>query len=80
MRPFYNVPGQNLDRIWKFSPDHESRRRTGRLHRLHPGKHEVRIVDYVDSKVPMLARMSEKRRVGYRAMEYREHDDRTLLV
>ena len=51
----------------------------GRLHRLHPGKHEVRIVDYVDSKVPMLARMFEKRRVGYRAMGYREHDDGTLL-
>ena len=31
----------------------------GRLHRLHPGKHEVRIVDYVDSKLPMLARMFE---------------------
>jgi superfamily II DNA or RNA helicase len=51
----------------------------GRLHRLHPGKHEVRIVDYVDSKVPMLARMFEKRRVGYRAMGYREHDNGTLL-
>jgi superfamily II DNA or RNA helicase len=51
----------------------------GRLHRLHPGKHEVRIVDYVDSKVPMLTKMSEKRRVGYRAMGYREDDNETLL-
>ena len=51
----------------------------GRLHRLHPGKHEVRIVDYVDSKVPMLARMFERRRVGYRAMGYREDDHGTLL-
>ena len=51
----------------------------GRLHRLHPGKHEVRIVDYVDSKVPMLARMFERRRVGYRAMGYREDDNETLL-
>ena len=51
----------------------------GRLHRLHPGKHEVRIVDYVDSKIPMLARMFEKRRVGYRAMGYRENDNGTLL-
>jgi superfamily II DNA or RNA helicase len=51
----------------------------GRLHRLHPGKHEVRIVDYVDSKVPMLARMYDKRRVGYRAMGYREDDNGTLL-
>ncbi len=47
----------------------------GRLHRLHPGKHEVRIVDYVDSKVPMLARMFEKRRIGYRAMGYRDDDN-----
>ncbi len=51
----------------------------GRLHRLHPGKHEVRIVDYVDRKVPMLARMFEKRRIGYRAMGYRENDDETFL-
>jgi superfamily II DNA or RNA helicase len=44
----------------------------GRLHRLHPGKEEVRFVDYVDVKVPMLARMFEKRRRGYRAMGYQE--------
>ncbi len=51
----------------------------GRLHRLHPGKQEVRIIDYVDDKVPMLARMFEKRRIGYRAMGYREGDDETFL-
>jgi hypothetical protein len=51
----------------------------GRLHRLHPGKREVRIVDYVDSKIPMLARMFEKRRIGYRSMGYRESDKGTLL-
>jgi superfamily II DNA or RNA helicase len=51
----------------------------GRLHRLHPTKREVRIVDYVDSKVPMLARMFEKRLVGYRAMGYREDDTAPLL-
>jgi superfamily II DNA or RNA helicase len=45
---------------------------TGRLHRLHPGKREVRIVDYVDGKVPMLARMFEKRLRAYRAMGYEE--------
>jgi len=50
-----------------------------RLHRLHPGKHEVRIVDYADNKVPMLARMFERRRVGYRAMGYREDDNGTFL-
>lgn len=52
----------------------------GRLHRLHPGKREVRIVDYVDGKVPMLARMFERRRVGYRAMGYREDDNDFLGV
>jgi len=42
----------------------------GRLHRLHPGKAEVRIFDYVDSGVPMLLRMFEKRLRGYRAIGY----------
>jgi superfamily II DNA or RNA helicase len=43
---------------------------TGRLHRLHPGKTEVRIYDYVDNEVPMLLRMFEKRLRGYRAIGY----------
>jgi superfamily II DNA or RNA helicase len=43
---------------------------TGRLHRLHPGKREVRIFDYVDGNVPMLLRMFEKRLRGYRAIGY----------
>ena len=43
---------------------------TGRLHRLHPGKSEVRIFDYVDREVPMLLRMFEKRLRGYRAIGY----------
>jgi superfamily II DNA or RNA helicase len=42
----------------------------GRLHRLHPGKTEVRIYDYVDRDIPMLARMFEKRLRGYRAIGY----------
>jgi len=33
----------------------------GRLHRLHERKREVRIYDYVDAAVPMLARMHQKR-------------------
>ena len=44
----------------------------GRLHRLHPGKREVRIVDYVDTKVPMLRKMFEKRLLDYRSMGYQE--------
>jgi superfamily II DNA or RNA helicase len=55
----------------------------GRLHRLHPGKTEVRIYDYVDRDVPMLARMFKKRLRGYHAIGYDrdfrpprlEHDD-----
>ncbi len=43
---------------------------TGRLHRLHPGKTEVRIYDYVDRAVPMLVKMFEKRLRGYRAIGY----------
>ena len=43
---------------------------TGRLHRLYPGKTEVRIYDYVDREIPMLHRMFEKRLRGYRAIGY----------
>jgi hypothetical protein len=42
----------------------------GRLHRLHPGKTEVRIYDYVDREVPLFLRMFEKRLRGYRAIGY----------
>ena len=42
----------------------------GRLHRIHDGKKVVRVFDYVDSLVPMLARMYEKRLLGYRAIGY----------
>ena len=43
---------------------------TGRLHRLHPAKREVRIYDYIDRHVPMLARMADKRLRGYRSIGY----------
>lgn len=43
---------------------------TGRLHRRHPDKKEVRIYDYVDREVPTLLRMSEKRLAAYRAIGY----------
>lgn len=42
----------------------------GRLHRRHHAKREVRIYDYVDSRVPVLSRMFEKRLSAYRAMGY----------
>jgi superfamily II DNA or RNA helicase len=43
---------------------------TGRLHRLHPGKRDVQIYDYVDREVPILLRMFERRLRGYRAIGY----------
>lgn len=42
----------------------------GRLHRLHAGKREVRILDYADFGVPLLARMFERRREAYAAIGY----------
>ena len=42
----------------------------GRLHRVHAGKADVIIYDYVDGGVPVLARMHQKRLAGYRAMGY----------
>jgi very-short-patch-repair endonuclease len=42
----------------------------GRLHRLHDGKREVRIYDYADLNVPMLARMFDRRCEGYEAIGY----------
>jgi superfamily II DNA or RNA helicase len=42
----------------------------GRLHRIHDGKKVVRVFDYVDAQVPMLARMYEKRMKRYRAIGY----------
>jgi len=42
----------------------------GRLHRLHDAKRVVRVFDYVDSKVLMLARMYARRLKGYSAIGY----------
>ncbi len=43
----------------------------GRLHRVHAGKTEVRIYDYVDEHVPVLRRMFVRRMRGYEAIGYR---------
>jgi superfamily II DNA or RNA helicase len=42
----------------------------GRLHRLHDGKREVRVYDYADLNIPMLARMFDKRCRGYESLGY----------
>lgn len=44
----------------------------GRLLRRAPGKTEVRIHDYVDALVPLLAKMAERRLRGYRAIGFEE--------
>lgn len=47
----------------------------GRLHRPYADKVEVRIYDYVDGGVPMLAGMFGKRLRGYRKIGYEESTD-----
>jgi superfamily II DNA or RNA helicase/very-short-patch-repair endonuclease len=42
----------------------------GRLHRLHESKREVRVYDYADLDVSMLARMFDRRCRGYEAVGY----------
>jgi hypothetical protein len=42
----------------------------GRLHRLYDGKRDVRVYDYADLEVPMLARMFDRRCRGYEALGY----------
>jgi len=42
----------------------------GRLHRLHEGKREVRVHDYADLNIPMLAKMFDKRCRGYESLGY----------
>ena len=53
---------------------------TGRLHRLHDAKNEVRIFDYVDTGHPMLTRMFERRIKGYEALGYKLPSPDNLLV
>ena len=46
----------------------------GRLHRRHASKSHVVVYDYVDTRVPMLARMFDKRLRTYRALGYKIDD------
>ena len=47
----------------------------GRLHRIHESKKEVVIYDYVDSNVPVLAKMYDRRLKGYHSIGYEVEDD-----
>lgn len=42
----------------------------GRLHRLHVGKREVRVYDYIDVNAAMLEKMYHKRLRGYASIGY----------
>lgn len=43
----------------------------GRLHRLYDRKTKVVIYDYADTRIPMTARMFERRKAGYKSIGYR---------
>jgi superfamily II DNA or RNA helicase len=43
---------------------------TVQLHRLHPGKCDIRIFDYVDRDAPMLLHIFKKQLRGYRVISY----------
>lgn len=44
----------------------------GRIQRQYQGKIEVKVIDYVDTKLPMLQRMFKKREKGYKALGFEE--------
>lgn len=44
----------------------------GRIQREYDGKSEIRVIDYVDMKIPMLTRMYAKRCRGYKALGFDE--------
>ena len=50
----------------------------GRILRPYSGKQEVIVYDYVDSQVPMLARMYKKRLAAYRAMGFEGEEIATI--
>lgn len=50
----------------------------GRLHRVHPGKRDVLIYDYVDAELSVLRRMFTKRLRAYRSLGYELAEARPL--
>ena len=46
----------------------------GRLHRYHHDKHDIRIYDYVDSRLPVLERMFKRRSKTYKLLGYEVKD------
>jgi len=62
-----------LSTIKRISP-FELRFRLDKAWQQNHAKTEVRIYDYVDDQVPMLSKMSERRKVGYRSLGYKMID------
>ena len=46
----------------------------GRLHRYHHDKHDIRIYDYIDSRLPILERMFKRRSKTYKLLGYEIKD------
>jgi superfamily II DNA or RNA helicase len=46
----------------------------GRAMRSYPGKHNVRVYDYVDDRVPVLSKMAQKRRKAYETLGFEVHE------
>jgi superfamily II DNA or RNA helicase len=53
---------------------------SGRLHREHADKQDVRIYDYAETDQPQLGRMWDKRQRGYRAMGYEIKTMETIVL
>jgi superfamily II DNA or RNA helicase len=52
----------------------------GRLHRLHPEKREVIVYDCVDEAVPVLVRISAKRRKSYERLGYQVEESHGSMI
>jgi superfamily II DNA or RNA helicase len=51
----------------------------GRLHRKHYAKTDIRIYDYIDQKVSVLAAMYKKRLKAYKTMGYKIEEEASLV-
>jgi hypothetical protein len=62
-----------------FAKNQKSNARHVQIRHSAPSKREVIIYDYVDMRVPVLARMATKRRIGYQAIGYEVVGTRDLF-
>lgn len=66
---FLTMPSSFKGRIVQYA---------GRLHRYHQDKHDIRIYDYVDNKMPVLDRMFKRRVKTYKMLGYEINGDLIL--